>query len=286
MKTVFLLAMMVPPLLAPTKNAFADDKADCLSAATRGQVLRDTHKLVEAREQFRICARQLCPAMVQQDCGGWLGEVERGVSTVVFTAKDSGGQDLMEVKVRVDGQPLVTSLDGQAVAVNPGPHVFSFDCANHAPLERQAVIKEGEKNQAVTVVLTLTSPSPLPPAPPVPGVPSESASLSLPPAPTSAPSGAMRLWGLALGGAGVAGMGVGIGLGLEAKSKDNTASGEPGAARQTDSQSAARLGNVATITFAAGAAVVAGGVVLWLLAPSPHAAIGTNGRDLLLGGSF
>ena len=60
----------------------------------------------------------------------------------------------------------------------------------------------------------------------------------------------------------------------------------PGAGRQTDSQSAARLGNIATIVFAVGGAAVAGGVVLWLLAPSPRAAIGTNGRDVFLGGSF
>ena len=285
MKTVLLLALLASSVVATTTTAFADDKAECLNAASKGQVLRDTHKLVEAREQFRLCARQLCPAMVQQDCGGWLGEVERGVSTVVFTAKDSGGQDLVDVRVSVDGQPLVTSLDGQAVAVNPGPHAFVFVVANHAPIERQAVIKEGEKNQVVTVLLPPSNPAPTPSVAPAPPVPPEGRSVP-PPAPTSPPSGAMRLWGLVIGGAGVAGMGVGIGLGLEAKSKDVTASGEPGAARQTDSQSAARLGNVATIVFGVGAAALAGGVVLWLLAPSPRAAVGTNGREVFLGGSF
>jgi hypothetical protein len=85
--------------------------------------------------------------------------------------------------------------------------------------------------------------------------------------------------------AGIVGLGVGVGLGLAAKSKDNTAAGEPGTARQTDSQSTTKEGNLATVVFAVGGAALATGAVLWFLAPSAHTAVGTNGRAVVLRGS-
>ena len=44
--------------------ASADEKALCLDAASKGQTLRDNRKLIEARDQFRVCARQGCPGAV------------------------------------------------------------------------------------------------------------------------------------------------------------------------------------------------------------------------------
>src|SRR5271167_2677163 len=86
-------------LTLPAATARADDKAACLDAASKGQSLRDHGKLVEARELFRRCAAQGCPQMVVQDCGGWLGDVEKSLPTVVVTAKDGSGNDLVDVKV-------------------------------------------------------------------------------------------------------------------------------------------------------------------------------------------
>jgi hypothetical protein len=273
-------AVFLSALLAATSSAFADDKTECVEAASKGQTLRDAHSLIEARQQFRLCARQLCPAMVQQDCGAWLGDVEKSLPTVVITAKDGAGQDLVHVEVNVDGQPLVTTLDGQAVEVNPGEHTFRFALPDGTHLEQQVLVKQGEKNQGIVVVLASSNPSPAVPSP------VEGASLPATPVATSSSGGSMRLWGLIAGGAGIVGLGVSVGLGLDAKSKDNRASGEAGAARQTDSQSATSEGNLATVVFAVGAAALASGAVLWFLAPSPRAAIGTNGRDLVLRGSF
>jgi hypothetical protein len=279
-KTALFLGL-ASSALATTTSALADEKMVCLAAASKGQTLRDAHALLEARDQFRACARQECPAMVQQDCGAWLGEVERGVPTVVLTAKDGSGADLVDVKVSVDGQPLAASLDGQSVPVNPGAHRFRFDGPGGAHVERQVLIKEGEKNQGIAVVFAPTS------APPSPA-PAEGARVAETPASTSSSSsrGAMHLWGAIVGGAGLVGVGVGVGLGLDAKSKDNAAAGEPGTARQTDSKAAAQQGTLATIVFGVGAAALAGGAVLWLLAPSAQTAIGTNGRDVVLRGSF
>jgi hypothetical protein len=136
-----------------TRVSRADDKAVCLEATERGQSLRATHKLVEARKQFLACARAECPAIVQQTCGGWLTEIEKSLPSVVITAKDASGADVVDVTVTVDGEPLVTKLDGEAISVDPGRHVFRFSSPDGTMLERPAVIKEGVKDQGLAVVL-------------------------------------------------------------------------------------------------------------------------------------
>jgi hypothetical protein len=100
------------------------------------------------------------------------------------------------------------------------------------------------------------------------------------------PGGDQRLGGLLTGGAGVAALGVGGILGLVAKAEDTTAKAEPGLARHTDSVSAVNLSNAATAVAVVGGVVTAVGIVIWLTAPSAHAQVGTNGRELLVGGTF
>jgi hypothetical protein len=100
------------------------------------------------------------------------------------------------------------------------------------------------------------------------------------------PGGGERLGGLLTGGAGIATLGVGGILGLVAKAQDTTAKAEPGLARHTDSVSAVNLGNAATAVMVIGGVVTAVGVVIWLTAPNAPAQVGTNGRELLVGGTF
>jgi hypothetical protein len=158
MKTCLLLGLLLPASLVATA-AVADDKAACLDAATKAQRFKDTHKLVEAREQLRICAAAECPAVVQTDCANWLAEVEKALPTVVVIAKSGAGADLVDVKVTVDGHPFVTKLDGQAIPMNAGPHTFHFEGAD-GTLDQQVVVTEGEKSQKVAIVLGAPPPAP------------------------------------------------------------------------------------------------------------------------------
>jgi hypothetical protein len=282
MRSILLLGLFAAPVLMATTPALADDKAACLDAASKGQVLRDAHKLVEAREQFRVCARPQCPAMVQQDCGGWLGDVERGVPTVVLTAKDAGGADLVNVRVSVDGQPLVTRLDGQAVAVNPGTHTFLFDGPNGSRVERQALIKEGEKNQGLAVVMTLSRSSPPPPAPPVqaPAAPTEGPVSPAPSSPSpDQPSsgggwsrGTAHTWGFVSGGVGIAGIGAGVAFGLLSvsawSSAKSSCGGSPSqctdvSSGQSHRSTAESDATISTVGFIAGGVLLAAGAVIF-----------------------
>ena len=265
------------------------DKAACLDAVAKGQRLRDTHKLVEAREELRVCARAECPSVVQSDCATWLGELDRTLPTVVLSAKDGAGRDVMDVKVSVDGQPLTSVLDGQAVAVDPGLRTFRFERRDGSVATQQVLVKEGEKARGVWVVLAgAGGAAAAPAASPVWAKPDEAGVARPPPTPSPSTLGSTRrLLALALGGAGVAGLGAGAGIALDAKSRDNRAAGESGIARQTDSSSAVSEGNAATVVVCVGAAMAAAGVLLWLTAPSSRAlAVGTSGREVILRGSF
>jgi hypothetical protein len=221
MKTHLTLGLLLSSVLAATV-AHADDKAACLDATSKGQKFRDAHKLVEAREQFRLCAAAHCPSVVQTDCASWLVEVDRALPGVVVTAKNAAGGDLFEVKVSVDGQPLLSKLDGQSVPMNAGPHTFHFE-GNGASVDEQVLVREGEKSQSIAVVLaaaprpvTVVTASPAQPAQPSPP-PAGSAAAS------SGSSSPWRAVGWLLSGVGVVGLGVGGVAGLVAIGDKNGA---------------------------------------------------------------
>jgi hypothetical protein len=205
MKTRLPFGLVVPTLLltALSAPASADDKAACVDASSKGQRFRDAHKLVEAREQLRICAAARCPTVIQGDCAGWLVDVEKALPSIVLAAKNRAGVDLLDVVVSVDGQPLVSRLDGQAMAMNAGPHTFHFEATDGTRVDRQVLLKEGEKNLEVAVVLGAEPPEPRP-------VRVETADDARK---TSTP---WRTVGWVLGGAGVVGLGVGTVFGLVA----------------------------------------------------------------------
>jgi hypothetical protein len=273
---------LVAVFLSFGRASFADEKTECLAAASRGQTLRDAHSLVEARVQFQACARRECPAIVQTDCGAWLDAVERTLPSVVLSAKDGAGHDVLEAKVEIDGKPLVQRLDGHAVPVNPGLHSFRFEQADGTSATAQVLVKEG-KTQGVEVVLQAATAVAV-----KGGEPSAAAAPAEAVTPVASRRGsAQRAMGLVVGGVGIVGLAVGGGIALDAKSKDNTAGAEPRTlAAQMTSQDAQSEGNKGTVVFVTGAVVAAAGVVLWLTAPSARVAVGTDGSEVLLKGVF
>jgi hypothetical protein len=268
------LLVLASVLVAP--GARADSKAACLDASSKGQRLRGDHKLVEAREQLRVCAAAVCPAVVQSDCAAWLAEVERALPTVVVTAKNPAGADRVDVAVSVDGQPLVSKLDGQAVPLNAGLHAFHFQSADGASLDQAIMIREGEQNQSVAVGVG----APLPSGPPT----SAAAAAGMAPdgaggaraegAP--APSSYVRTAGWVIGGVGVAALGVATVFGIVTLSDKSAAHCDannvcdPGTT--SGIKSAARVSDVG---WFAGGVLLAGGAALVIFGPkeSPKAAV-------------
>jgi hypothetical protein len=145
-----LLAVATGAWLAAAP-AHADDKQQCLTASDQGQSLRDDGKYSRAREAFAACSREACPTLVRRDCTKWLAELEQGWPSVVVSARDDKGADLVAVSVRVDGAPLVSKLDGKPTPVDPGAHVFRFEAAGFSVVEQNVVVHAGEKSRLLAV---------------------------------------------------------------------------------------------------------------------------------------
>jgi hypothetical protein len=95
------------------------------------------------------------------------------------------------VRVSVNGQPLVTKLDGQAVPADPGLHTFRFEQTDGTSATQTALVKEGDRNVAVAVAFeapAVKAPEPVAPSPP--------AASSEPPAASQGGLGARRTIGL------------------------------------------------------------------------------------------
>ncbi|MGH7297845.1 MAG: hypothetical protein ACRELB_23095, partial [Polyangiaceae bacterium] len=157
-----LAAAMVCSLPA---TALADEKQACMDAYEHGQELRQQGKLREAREQMLACARDRCPALAQQDCSRWLGELEEAIPSIIQLARDRNEQDLVDVHVLVDGAPLTDHLDGKPLPIDPGEHTLRFERSGDRAVEQTVVVAAGEKNRIVSVVLAPAALVPSPPGP-------------------------------------------------------------------------------------------------------------------------
>jgi hypothetical protein len=251
-------------------------KRQCIDANTKGQDLRREGKLSEARLHLRACSAAACPSLVSTDCVKRLDELESVQPTVVFNVVDGAGRDLNEVTVTANDKVLVDKLDGVAVEVDPGRHELTFSAKDRTPVTQTVVFREGEKSRVVRV--TMPHPDDLP-AESAGGEPSAAATKA--PARSSdgkrASAGStQRTIGLIVGGVGLASMGVGGFFGYrtiqeKGRQVDNCESPTscPNRAVAEDAhKDAKRSGMISTITFIAGGAATAAGIVLVFTAGS------------------
>src|SRR5215471_13311683 len=97
-----LTAACAVALLAPP--ARADEASRCIKAAEDAQVQRDAGHLMSALDDLVICARDVCPIVVRQDCVSWLPQVEATLPSVLVHAVDARGADVVGVRVLIDGK--------------------------------------------------------------------------------------------------------------------------------------------------------------------------------------
>ena len=188
--------------------ARADEKSTCLEASESAQHAKLEGNLRSARASLLVCSREICPAVVRQDCNIWLSEVTASLPTVVVAARSPAGADLSDVRVSVDGEPFTEHPDGKSRAVDPGLRVFKFERAGESQ-EIRVVVRQGERDRLVEVTFgspAAKTPEPSPATKPVPVLePSHSEDNSM---------GAQRAVGIGLSVAGIAGLGTAAALGL------------------------------------------------------------------------
>jgi hypothetical protein len=270
----FLLASCA--IFTASTSARADDEA-CVAAVEDGLGLRKQEHLEEALGRLAVCMDAACPAEVRNVCAKRVAEVTAAIPTVVLVAKDGAGNDLVEVRVTVDGVLLTEKLDGRAWKLEPGPHDFTFEAPHVPALTKRLVIGEGEKERNETVVLG----------------PPPAAAFAVPAsAPDTVPRPSWdgrRTTAIVSGAAGLVALSVGVVFGFAtfAKSREQNSAGCSQTCSTTAHDEATTLheaavtdGLVSDIGFGVGAAGIVGAVVLWLTAP--HAASGARSRAALV----
>lgn len=264
-------------LLASAGTAHAGEKEVCLAASDQAQRARAGGKLVEAKEKFAVCAREVCPPVVRQDCATWQDEVSKSLPTVSVGVRDQDGHDLLDVKIFVDGQLVTEHLDGKSFPVDPGTHVIRAEDGTHPAIEERVLVKEGEKARAINLRIVTTTPKSAGGA----GAPQDT------PPPPESPSTSRSPLPFVLIGVGAATFGTGIALHFVGKGSfpDNcradadkvegrdgtctpTAEDPTGQKSGEDAMSAVNLRNAGTALAVGGGAVFLGGLV-WFFVDTP-----------------
>jgi hypothetical protein len=261
---VAVVAVWTVVLAAPGALAAKPDARACKAAKDSAVQLGSEKHLREAVDQLAICAASACPGDVKKDCTRMSGEVEAAIPTLLFSVKDPSGKDVTEVKVTMDGQPLVDTLDGSPIEVDPGVHTFTFTADPWAPATVKLDIGSGEKRRLERVTLAraggaAVAPVPPPAAPPAPE----------PPQPPSTPPTQTDTVGIITGGLGFLGA-VGLTLGgvygmlaITSRDQQNADCASPTSctnhpAALNDHSSALNDGTVSTVSFIVGGLFLAG----------------------------
>jgi hypothetical protein len=275
MKIVARLACyaIVAAVTGATTAARAQDQDTdaCIAASEQALSLRKAQKLIEERAALSSCAASRCPDPVRSSCLQRLGEVSRGIPSIVFVTEDGAGHDLANVKLDIDGTAYASPIDGSAIELDPGEHVFRFQVEGQAPIIRRLVLHQNEQDRRESVVLgaaqaaTAASPPGSPPATPAKDVPPRDGTTQ-------------RAIGLTVGavgaGAVVAGAIVG-GLAWVAHdayekncgSSIGVPQGQCNAQGVRGESDAATKGTAATILFLGGGVMAAAGTILFFTAP-------------------
>lgn len=163
-RTLSLTFLASISLFVTPRWAAADDKQECAGASERAQVKKDEHKLIEARELFRTCARAACPGVIRKDCVDAVADLDHRIPSLVVRAKGDEGVDLVDVKVELDGREV--KLEGRAIELEPGVHKLRVTSAQRVDIEQRVVVAEGDRQRLIEVTLVRRDrPKPPQPAP-------------------------------------------------------------------------------------------------------------------------
>jgi hypothetical protein len=190
--------------------------------------------------------------------------------------------DRPDLEIKRDGAVVGRAAWGAPIPVDPGPHPIDASAPGRTPWHGQAQVAGPGAKASIEVPPLAEASAPPPIAPTPTPTPAPAAPAPAPVSPSRPSDGStQRILGLVVGGVGIVGIGVGSAFGLIAKSKNDSTSGHcngsvcdaPTISTLSDAKTDA---TISTIGFAAGGALLAGGVVLYLLAPSAPSSTGVR----------
>jgi hypothetical protein len=249
---------------------------ECLAASEASLKAANEHHLLAERAQLLVCAASTCPTDIRKECLRRVDEVNTDIPTVVFSARDASGNEVTAVKVTMDGAVLAEQLEGTALPIDPGEHTFTFETAGQPPLTRRFLVVQAQKDRREALVF---------------GEPVGALPATAPETSRKGGLGTQRVLAIVAGAVGVAGVGVGSAFGLIAISDKNDAQRQcPNLCRTQAGvdawHKAGTMATISTIGFAAGGALVAGGLALWFTAPSTSTQVGLGPTGLQVRGTW
>src|ERR1700722_13627168 len=127
LRLVCIAAGVAAQVHSPSRAEAADPAVEqCVAANEQSGPLKQAGKLREAKASLLRCAAPSCPRRGRNDCIAGATQLDAAIPTIVFVAQDAAGNDVGAVRVKMDGLPLSNGLDGTALEVDPGEHVFTF----------------------------------------------------------------------------------------------------------------------------------------------------------------
>ncbi len=248
-------------------SAGAEERCDDVYVSV--QKLRRDGRFVDARRPLETCL-SVCtddtPASKHAitRCQEWRKEDATRTPTLLISAKDGAENDLATVQVTIDGQVVASSLTGQPISLNVGPHTVVL-VGNGAKETRNIVAADSERKTLAVVLGQL----------PVIAAPLPSSAAHEPARAPQADAGgggtsSLRIVGYVSGGLGLVGIGIGTYFGLRALAWDKDASCD---AMNFCEKPAARVAAQESVTgaiggFVAGGALLVGGLLMVVAAPS------------------
>lgn len=253
---------------------FALANKQCDDAYLTVQNLRAGGKFVDARSAIDTCIT-VCnedkPSAKNAtiDCIAWSKEDVIRTPSVLISARDGLGNELSAVQVTIDDHVVATSLTGQPIFLNTGPHTIVLD--GNGVREVRPIVSIDSERKTLSVVLGQ-----------VPVVPVTNRKNELTPPPYHDPAGgtsAVRVVGFVTAGLGLAGLGLGTYFGVHALGRDKDAMCDASnvCANPDARLDAQKEGAIATGALVAGGALFLGGVVMVLVAPSKSGATSARG---------
>lgn len=148
------LAAGVSGPVTTASQAYAQDGAQqCAAAYEEAQRHRAKGSFLEANRAAQACSQVECNTLIVQECIKLFEQIQADTPSVVFSARNGAGQELVDVKVQIDGQAVADRLDGRPIELNPGMHTFRFESEGLPPLEMKQTARVGDRNRLLEIVL-------------------------------------------------------------------------------------------------------------------------------------
>lgn len=207
-----LSCLMGATALTLSNLAFAIDDRSCVEEHARGRELEQKGELLRARDAWKACSNDACPAIVREDCTKLADQTNGRIPTLRFRAVLPDGSDAAKVSFDVDGDGEMRELGSESIALDPGRHRFRFRAAGMLDASQELNLVAGETDRVVVIRFrsaarraTVTKPRAVPTQRDEPA--------------------AIPALGWVLGGVAVASLGVGTYFGLRGRGRESDLDG-------------------------------------------------------------